>query len=546
MKPTGTDITSRVPQRKLFLAVLVLFISVPVFSGFMAAIQVVGGMYGLHGVSDVEVSPDLKHLYAVGADDNAIVVFQRSPADGRLAASQLFENEIDGVFGLGGVSSVAASPDMRHVYATGEIDDTLVVFSRDATTDQLAFVADSVQQDHVGGVDGLDGASAVAVTPDGKFVLATASVDDALVVFARDATTDNLTYVETEFSTNIGPWLNDARSLAVSPDSKYVYVAAAADDAISVFMLDSSDGQLSFFPAGGAQDLSGVSSVAVSPDGRHVYATASIDDSVTVFARDGETGALTFTEKYRNGAEGITGLDGASGVAVNPEGTRVIVTGKEEDAVAFFRRSPETGSLLLLDVVRNSDEAIGLAGPESVAVTVNNAYVGAKDADGIVVFEVAHCSGNELSGDSDGDAVCDDVDVCVGDDFLGDSDEDGTCDDLDHCPGFDDGADTDGDGVADSCDNCASVPNPGQQDSDSDLTGDACDNCVSIYNIDQSNSDTDSHGDACDNCPLVANEDQTDCNGNGIGDVCDSTIIFSDDFETGEACQWTPGGAGSE
>ena len=81
--------------------------------------------------------------------------------------------------------------------------------------------------------------------------------------------------------------------------------------------------------------------------------------------------------------------------------------------------------------------------------------------------------------------------------------------------------DPDGDGLCDALDNCDSTPNPGQEDGDSDGVGDVCDNCVSTPNASQTDGDSDGVGDACDNCPTVANPGQEDANSNTIGDVCE-------------------------
>ena len=73
---------------------------------------------------------------------------------------------VGGVGGLGRAISVTVSPDGRHVYAAGQFDDAVVVFSRNSTTGALTFV--EVQKDGVGGVDGLDGASSVTGQPGWK------------------------------------------------------------------------------------------------------------------------------------------------------------------------------------------------------------------------------------------------------------------------------------------------------------------------------------------------------------------------------------------
>ena len=524
MTPPIAPEVSRRPLRRLRLAVLVLLVALPLIGGSLSLIEVVRDLDGLGAISDLTLSPDAVQLYAVGTDDNALIVFDRDPTNGRLTETQLFKDGIFGVFGLQGASGVAASPDRRHIYATGEIDDTLVVFSRDATTDQLSFIAAEVKEDHVGGVDGLDGATAVVVTPDGHHVLVSARIDDALVVFARDATSDRLSFVETEFATNIGPWLDGATAVAVSPDNKHVYVAAEIDDAVSVFTRDPQTGEVAFSSDVGG--INGASAVAVSADGRHVYATSRHDDAVSLFLRNPVTGALTFGAEYRDGFGGIDGLAGASAVAVNPMGTRVVVAGADEDTLAVFRRNPFTGELVLFEVVRNGvDDVYGLAGAYALALTDDYAYAAGRDEDAIAVFDVAFCIGDETSGDLDGDGFCDDVDLCIGDDLLGDSDQDGTCDDLDVCPGFDDDLDADGDEIPDDCDECLGDNTTG--DSDDDGTCDDLDVCPGFD--DDLDADGDGIPDDCDICH--GNNDTGDSDGDGVCDDLDACPGFNDNLD---------------
>lgn len=523
---------------RLRLALLVFFVSLPLVGASLTMIEVVRDIDGLGAVSDLALSPDHAQLYAIGADDNALLVFHRDPADGRLTATQLFQDGVFGIFGLLGASGVAASPDRRHVYATGEIDDTLVVFSRDATFDELSFVAAEVKEDHVGGVDGLDGASAVAVTPDGHHVLVSARVDDALAIFARDATTDELSFVEAEFATSIGPWLDGATAVAVSPDSRHIYVAAEIDDAVSVFVRDPLTGLVDFLPTAGVGGLNGASAITVSPDGRHVYVAARFDNTVTLFLRNPVTGELSFRSEYRDNVDGIDGLAGAAAVAVNPMGTRVIAAGRDEDALAVFRRNAFTGDLVLFEVVRDGVDGVdGLAGAFALALTDDQAYSAGRDEDAVAVFDVPLCIGDEVTGDTDGDGFCDDVDLCNGDDLEGDGDNDGTCDDIDLCPGYDDTLDVDGDTIPDDCDACRGDNSTGDSDADGvcddldlcpgfddaldedgDTIPDGCDACRG----DNATGDSDGDG-VCgdlDDCPGF--DDNLDADGDFIPDGCDA------------------------
>jgi len=87
------------------------------------------------------------------------------------------------------------------------------------------------QIDDTSGVDGLDGAMFVAVSPDGQNVYVTSDGDDALAVFGRSFPPGSLTFVEKK----TGIYLNGARSIVVSPDGKHVYTAGDSGMAVAVF-----------------------------------------------------------------------------------------------------------------------------------------------------------------------------------------------------------------------------------------------------------------------------------------------------------------------
>jgi len=109
----------------------------------------------------------------------------------------------------------------------------------------------------------------------------------------------------------------------------------------------------------------------------------------------------------------------------------------------------------------------------------------------------------------------------------------------------DSGLDPDGDGLT-NLDEYNNETYPNNPDSDDDGLSDGDE--VNSYYTDPLDPDTDSDGvnDGPDNCPYTPNTNQADSDNNGIGDECSDagTLLFMDDFETGDlSTNWTVGGS---
>ncbi|MCB0168141.1 MAG: beta-propeller fold lactonase family protein, partial [Anaerolineae bacterium] len=121
-----------------------------------------------------------------------LVLSALMPSSSRAAGSVLdfIEAYYDGP-DLDGAGSVTISSDNKHVYVTSQNNSAVVVFSRDSSSGQLTFV--EMLRDGVGGVDGLYFASSVTVSPDDKHVYVTGLFDHAVAVFSRDSSSGQLT-----------------------------------------------------------------------------------------------------------------------------------------------------------------------------------------------------------------------------------------------------------------------------------------------------------------------------------------------------------------
>ena len=335
-----------------------------------------GGTDDLDGAFAAAATPDGAHVYVASADSSAIAGFARDGATGKLT-----QVDADGASGAAGV---AVSPDGAHVYAAASTSNRIQAYSRNAGTGALTQIQQLV--DGSGGVDGLGFARALEVAPDGKHVYVAGGTDDAVAVFSRNAGTGQLAFVEAQFD-GIGgvDGLNGASSVAIAPDGTSVYVAGTLDDAVAVFSRGSATGALVFveMEQTGLTDPSGV---AVSPDGLHVYVSGRGANAIALFDRNPGTGALTFSAGYAEGVDGVEGfVGGASAVAVSPDGTSVLAAGDVGGTVGLFGRDAGTGELIYHNAVVDGVDLGGVAG---LAVSPDNAnvYAAAATGDAIVTL----------------------------------------------------------------------------------------------------------------------------------------------------------------
>ena len=153
---------------------------------------------GLNGAASVAVSPDGKSVYAASRNDDAIVRFKRNTRNGKLTPKGCVDDNDSGADdcaedtnGLDSATSVVLSPDGKSLYAASLVDSAIVRFKRNTRNGKLTpkgcvddndSGADTCGQD----TNGLDGAISVAVSPDGKSLYAASQFDDAIVRFKRE------------------------------------------------------------------------------------------------------------------------------------------------------------------------------------------------------------------------------------------------------------------------------------------------------------------------------------------------------------------------
>jgi 6-phosphogluconolactonase (cycloisomerase 2 family) len=208
-----------------------------------ATLSLRGTMPALSEPSAAAFSHDGIFLYTASSGADAVRVFERSPSGPFGEIQTLRESDPD-VRDMLSPTSLAASPDDRHIYvASGssifQLDGSnsvseLVHDDGDGSLVQVQVVID--QED---GVEGLAGAGAVAVAPDGSTVAVAGFSGNSLAVFERDAADGSLSFLEHHFDGIDGAdGLRGASAVAFSPTGDEIYVTGFADNAISVFRVE--------------------------------------------------------------------------------------------------------------------------------------------------------------------------------------------------------------------------------------------------------------------------------------------------------------------
>lgn len=273
----------------------------------------------LLGPDVVVVSPDGKNVYAGSFFGNAVVAFGRDPSTGAIAqlsgsAGCIAEATSGCATGLalGAPEGLAISGDGKSVYVATALSSAAVVLRRDPSTGTLTQATDGsgciVNVALTGCTTGieLNGANAVAVSPDDDDAYVTSLFSNSVTTFTRSPVSGNLAQKEgttgclvwlRAVGCSFGRALSSPEGLAVSPDGTNVYVAAFATGAIDVLERSSSGvvvqlpgrpGCLAPHSVPGctqARALRGVSSIALSPNGRYLYSTSFGSNAVDIFRR---------------------------------------------------------------------------------------------------------------------------------------------------------------------------------------------------------------------------------------------------------------------
>ena len=348
----------------------------------------------LANLAGMLISPNKRQLYALGNDVGAISIWQRErgsrcPLSGEGAlAGETVDIAPGGAVDITLQGTVFANANGHLVYAVTasprSVGEELNPNDNTDDDDDLLIPAPDLSAAKTDGLNEVVAGESLSY----EITFANAGVSDALVALFDDPAP--IYPVETaglevdsgswtcsanaplalagSYGTALEPAIAGISDMVSAPDGSRLYAVSTSGSALLVLerMPDGSLSPLQVLHDGDSlgldvvSGLGGASSVAVTPDGLQLFVTGSTANSLVVFDIDADTGDLSFRQQFTSGQGGVVGLLGGVHVEVSTSGEWAFVAAPGADSIAMFHRDPDTGDVAYTDRVRDGIGSFGL------------------------------------------------------------------------------------------------------------------------------------------------------------------------------------------
>lgn len=249
------------------------------------------------------------------------------------------------------------------------------------------------------GIVGLGGVSSLGLIPGdpeatqpdavrANFLVAASVDDNALVFFKRHPETGALSYfAPARVEDGVQVPLQGARSVAVTPDGKRLFVASRQSDSLNVFGLSGTaqvDEELIVTPLAKVQDpnIPGLDKAlhvivlpATAADVEHAYVAGANDHAIAGFRFNRSTGVLGHVDSWVNNLGGVDGLADVEYLVASPDGAQVYALSGSGGSVTQFDRDADTGELTHVANFSGAILGVDLDGVSSGAFDASGKYL---------------------------------------------------------------------------------------------------------------------------------------------------------------------------
>ncbi len=356
---------------------------------------------GLALVSNSAVSPDNKNVYTISKYDG-ISIFTRSDTLGKLTFTGVIkENET--INGITDAKSILITPDNKYVYVSSNIDDAIAVFGRDTSNGRLNFI--QTIYNNQGGVNGLDGATSIAMSPDSAFIYVGSS--DGIAIFTYNSINGSLGFVEfIDFFPLFGVSLS-IEQIKISNDGYYLFAITLNNNDIYMFKRNISTGHLTRL-AKYVNNYYKLKSFDISHDSKNLYAIFNSSNYIKCYSIDQANDTMYSIQGLNSDINHIEMTRNPCIVSVCSDDRFVFVASLDSSAINIFQRDPLDGKLTLFKSYReHGTNCEGLDGINSASYSPDkkNVYFTSNVEYGIAAYRIDACLGKNIS-------------ACVGDTAL--------------------------------------------------------------------------------------------------------------------------------
>jgi 6-phosphogluconolactonase len=182
----------------------------------------------------INVAPDNRFAFVADLGLDRVMIYRFDPQRGTLEANNPpWASLAPGA----GPRHFAFHPSGRSAYVINEMKSTVTAFAYDAnrgSLDEIQTVT-TLPESFIGN----NTTAEVQVHPSGRFLYGSNRGHDSIAVYAIDAETGRLTFVEHESTGGSTP-----RNFGLDPDGRYLLAANQASDSVVVFRIDAATGAL--------------------------------------------------------------------------------------------------------------------------------------------------------------------------------------------------------------------------------------------------------------------------------------------------------------